>query len=62
MKITIVRYAAILKSMIIAAAVLGGLATPAGVSQAGGINNQGPCVSSVEYECAPPHDPGFPLD
>ena len=60
MNITIARCAAVFKATIVAVAVLGGLATPAGVSQAGGINNQESCVSSVEYACPPPPVPDFP--
>jgi hypothetical protein len=61
MKITIARCAALLKATIVAAAVLCGLGTAAGVSQAsGGDPNHESCVSSVEYACPPPPVPDFP--
>jgi hypothetical protein len=61
MKITIARFAAVLKATIAATAVLAGLATATGVSQAaGGDPNHESCVSSVEYACPPPPVPDFP--
>lgn len=56
MKITIARCVRAIQATILAAAALCGLAVPIGVSQAGGGDDPGSCVSSVEYECAPgPH-------